>query len=330
MKVGYRFFILVVSLILFGIIDVCYAQKLNNNFYKETCSRVEKIVEEIIQNRSRSNPTLGAKLIRLQFHDCFVRGCDTSVLLDTVNDSKAEKEAIPNQSLSGFDVIDEIKTAIEMACPKVVSCADILALAARDAVSAPFKKWLWDVELGRRDGRVSLATETSGNIPGSFANISSLIQLFNRKGLDVNDLVVLSGAHTIGVSHCGAFSRRLYNFTGKGDADPSLDGAYAETLRKQCPNPASPTVTVEMDPESSVSFDNHYYHMLLQNKGLFVSDAALLADRNSNRAVIQLQRSPYSFFPAFAKSMKKMAAIEILTGNAGEIRQNCRVVNPLK
>ncbi|KAL4291880.1 hypothetical protein GQ457_14G013990 [Hibiscus cannabinus] len=129
---------------------------------------------------------------------------------------KAEKEAIPNQSLSGFDVIDEIKTAMEMACPKVVSCADILALAARDAVSAHFKKSLWDVQLGRRDGRVSVATETSGNI-------SSLIELFNRKGLDVNDLVVLSGAHTIGVSHCGAISRRLYNFTGKGDADPSLD-----------------------------------------------------------------------------------------------------------
>ncbi|XP_039058327.1 peroxidase 3-like [Hibiscus syriacus] len=320
-KGSYSIFILVVSLILFGIIDVCNAQNLSKNFYKKTCPRVEKIVKEIIQNRTRSNPTLGAKLIRMQFHDCFVRGCDGSVLVDTVNNSKAEKEAIPNLSLSGFDVIDEIKTRIERACPKVVSCSDVLALAARDAVSAP---------LGRRDGRVSLATETSGNIPGPFTNVSSLIQLFNRKGLDVNDLVVLSGAHTIGVSRCGAFSRRLYNFTGKGDADPSLDGAYTETLRKKCPNPATPTTTVEMDPQSSLSFDNHYYDILLQNKGLFVSDAALLTDRTSNSAVIRLRRSPSSFFSAFAKSMKKMAAIDVLTGNAGEIRQNCRVVNPLK
>ncbi|GMI69835.1 hypothetical protein like AT2G39040 [Hibiscus trionum] len=295
MKAAYSIFILVVSLAVFGIIDVCNAQKLSNNFYKRTCPRVDQIVKEIIQNRIRRNPDLGAKLIRMQFHDCFVRGCDASVLLDTVNNTRAEKEAIPNQSLSGFDVIDEIKTAIERACPRVVSCADIIALAARDAVSAHFKKSLWDVQLGRRDGRVSLATEISGNLPGPFANISSLIQLFNRKGLDVNDLVVLSGAHTIGVSRCGAFSRRLYNFTGKGDADSSLDRTYAETLRKQCPNPASPTITVEMDPGSSLSFENHYYDILLQNKGLFVSDAALLTDRNSNRAVIRLQRSPSSF-----------------------------------
>ncbi|KAE8660116.1 Peroxidase 24 [Hibiscus syriacus] len=296
MKTGNGIFIIVLSLTLFGIIDVCNAQKLRYNFYRKTCPRVEKIVREIIQNRTRNNPSLGAKLIRMQFHDCFVRGCDASVLLDKVNNSRAEKEAIPNQSLSGFDVIDEIKTAIEMACPQVVSCADIVALAARDAVSAPFRRSLWGVQLGRRDGRVSLANETNRNLPGPFANFSSLIQLFDRKGLDVNDLVVLSGAHTIGVSRCGAISRRLYNFTGNGDADPSLDRAYAQTLRTQCPNPASPTTTVEMDPGSSLSFDNHYYDILLQNKGL---------------------------------SMKKMAAIEVLTGNAGEIRQNCRVTNPV-
>ncbi|KAK8510918.1 hypothetical protein V6N12_036831 [Hibiscus sabdariffa] len=353
MKAAYTIFILVVSLTLF---DVSNAQKLSNNFYKRTCPRVEMIVKEIIQNRIRKSPSLGAKLIRMQFHDCFVRGCDASVLLDTVNNTKAEKEAVPNQSLSGFDVIDEIKTAIERACPRVVSCADIIALAARDAVSAhvnnpfyitalkqqvfrqfsfhilflQFKKPLWDVQLGRRDGRVSLATDINGNLPGPFSNISSLIQVFNRKGLDVNDLVVLSGAHTIGDSHCAAFSRRLYNFTGKGDADPSLDQTYAETLRKQCPNPASTAITVEMDPGSSLSFDNHYYDILLQKKGLFVSDAALLTDRNSNRVVTRLQRSPSSFFSSFAKSMKKMAAIGVLTGHAGEIRQNCRVINPLK
>ncbi|KAK7860393.1 peroxidase 2 [Quercus suber] len=34
-----------------------------------------------------------------------------------------------------------------------------------------------------------------------------------------------------------------------------------------------------MDPTSSLSFDNHYYKILLQNEGLFQSDAALLTDQ---------------------------------------------------
>ncbi|XVE82023.1 hypothetical protein DITRI_Ditri15bG0113600 [Diplodiscus trichospermus] len=329
MRVGYSIFILFVSLSLFGIIEVCNADKLKRNFYRKTCPKAESIVKTIVESKVLKNPALGAKLIRMQFHDCFVRGCDGSVLLDTVNNnSRAEKEAIPNQSLTGFDVIDDLKTAIEKACPKVVSCADILALAARDAVSSPFGRPLWNVELGRRDGRVSLASEINGNLPAPFANFSSMLQIFKNKSLDVNDLVVLSGAHTIGVARCGTFSRRLYNFTGKGDADPSLDPTYADILRKQCPNPASPKITVEMDPGSSLSFDNHYYDILRQNKGLLVSDAALLTNQNSRRIVTRLQRSPRSFFAAFAASMRKMAAVGVLTGRKGEIRGNCRVVNP--
>lgn len=135
-----------------------------------------------------------------------------------------------------------------------------------------------------------------------------------------------SGAHTIGVSHCGAFSRRLYNFTGKGDADPSLNATYATFLRTQCPNPANPATTVEMDPQSSLSFDSNYFDILTENKGLFQSDAALLTNRGAAKVVQQL-RSPAAFFSEFGKSMKKMGAIGVLTGTAGEIRKQCRVVN---
>lgn len=63
------------------------------------------------------------------------QGCDASVLLDNSESIVSEKEAGPNKnSLRGFDVIDEIKHTLEEACPLTVSCADILALAARDAV----------------------------------------------------------------------------------------------------------------------------------------------------------------------------------------------------
>lgn len=69
---------------------------------------------------------------------CDFQGCDASLLLD--NNATAnivsEKDAAPNaNSVRGFDVVDNIKSAVESSCPGVVSCADILALAAEASVS---------------------------------------------------------------------------------------------------------------------------------------------------------------------------------------------------
>jgi len=109
--------------------------------------------------------------------------------------------------------------------------------------------------------------------------------------------------------------------------DPTLNATYAESLKKLCPNPANPNTTVEMDPMSSTSFDSNYFNILInQNKGLFQSDAALLNDTKSVIAIKKLQKNK-TFFVEFAKSMQKMGAIQLLTGNAGEIRKNCRVKN---
>ncbi|GAA0167803.1 peroxidase [Lithospermum erythrorhizon] len=296
------------------------------NFYRRSCPPAENLIRDITWSKVRSNAALGARLLRIHYHDCFVKGCDASILLNRVGNDPSEKEARPNFALSGFDVIDDIKTQVEKVCPGVVSCADILALSARDAVSYPFQRPMWDVLTGRRDGRTSLASDTNGNLPSAFANFTNLQQLFASKGLNVNDLVALSGAHTIGVAHCGAFSRRLFNFTGKDDMDPSLDPIYGEQLKKICPLPTNAATIVEMDPHSSLSFDKNYFNILLKKKGLLQSDAALLTDKKSARIVRQLQ-SPRTFFRAFGISMINMGAIEVLTGTNGEIRRNCRVIN---
>uniref|UniRef100_A0A3Q7EGN4 peroxidase n=1 Tax=Solanum lycopersicum TaxID=4081 RepID=A0A3Q7EGN4_SOLLC len=293
------------------------------NYYQSThCPNVEQLIRDITWSKVAQDPTLGAKLLRIHYHDCFVKGCDASILLDKVGSDDSEKEARPNLSLAGFEVIDDIKREVESKCPGIVSCADILALVARDAVSYPFKTSMWEVETGRKDGFVSLASNVNGNLPSPFSDFATLKQIFANKGLNVDDLVALSGAHTIGVAHCGAFSRRLFNFSGKGDMDPSLNATYAKDLKDVCPNPANPATIVEMDPMSSTSFDSNYFNILInQNKGLFQSDAALLNDKDSVIVIKKLQ-DDNTFFSEFAKSMKKMGAIELLTGNAGEIRKN--------
>lgn len=100
-------------------------------FYSRTCPTAESIVKSTVDTHFKSNPAVAAGLLRMHFHDCFVQGCDASILIDGSN---TEKTALPNLGLKGFEVIDDAKTQLEAACPGIVSCADILALAARDSV----------------------------------------------------------------------------------------------------------------------------------------------------------------------------------------------------
>ncbi|KAM3707553.1 hypothetical protein ACB098_02G035200 [Castanea mollissima] len=313
--------------VLFGFLGVSHGGKLSLDYYKDTCPQALDIVREVTWKHVEQDLTVAAPLLRLHFHDCFIRGCDASILIDSTANNTAEKDAIPNLTLGGFDVIADIKAAVEKVCPGVVSCADIVALAARDSVSFQYKKSLWKVFLGRRDGTVSHASDALVNLPPPTFNFDQLKQRFASKGLDIFDLVVLSGAHTIGDSHCFSFSNRLYNFTGKGyGQDPSLNPIYAAYLKTKCKKLSDNTTSLPMDPKSSLSFDTHYYKILLKHKGLFQSDAALLTDKKSFREVKKLIVFEY-FLEKFAHSIKKMGEIQVLTRNEGQIRKNCSVVS---
>ncbi|KAM7275158.1 hypothetical protein ACFE04_017024 [Oxalis oulophora] len=312
-----------------ALLTISYVQaQLQMNFYAQNCPKAEEIVYDYVNKHIPNAPSLAATFIRMHFHDCFVRGCDASVLLnDTSGSQSAERDAVPNLTLRGYDFMDDVKSALEAECPGIVSCADVIALVARDSIVAtggPF----WRVPTGRRDGTISNKTEALNNIPAPTDNFTLLQTRFSNQGLDLKDLVLLSGAHTIGVAHCNFFSGRLYNFTGIGDRDSALDSEYALRLVNKCKSLADNTTLVEMDPGSRKTFDLDYYKLLLKRRGLFTSDSALTTNSVTLSYINQiLQGSLQGFFSEFALSMEKLGRVNIKTGTTGQIRKHCAFVN---
>uniref|UniRef100_A0A6V7QSG1 peroxidase n=1 Tax=Ananas comosus var. bracteatus TaxID=296719 RepID=A0A6V7QSG1_ANACO len=131
---------------------------LSPNYYETSCPNVESIVRQAVEKKKNATVVTVPATLRLFFHDCFVEGCDASVLIASPN-GDAEKDAPDNISLAGdgFDTVIKAKEAVEAECPGVVSCADILAIAARDVVALAGGP-NFTVELGRLDGLISNAS----------------------------------------------------------------------------------------------------------------------------------------------------------------------------
>ncbi|KAA3470957.1 peroxidase 10 [Gossypium australe] len=303
--------------------------QLTPTFYDETCPNVTAIIRQVLVNASFSDPRIGASLIRLHFHDCFVQGCDASILLD--DPVNGEKEAIPNNnSARGYEVIDAMKAALESACPNTVSCADILAIASEQSVSTLAGGPSWAVPLGRRDGFTANRTLANSNLPGFNNTLDRLKDRFSNVGLNTSiDLVALSGAHTFGRAQCLTFTSRLYNFTGVGDTDPTLNTTYLEELRQICPQGGNGSVLTNLDPTTPDGFDNNYFTNLQVNRGLLRSDQNLFSTEGADTIEIvnRFSSNQTAFFESFVESMIRMGNISPLTGTEGEIRSNCRAVN---
>ncbi|XP_045794442.1 peroxidase A2-like [Trifolium pratense] len=304
--------------------------QLNSTFYSNTCPNVSSIVRNVIQQALQNDSRIAASLIRLHFHDCFVNGCDASILLDQAgNITLSEKNAVPNNnSARGFNVVDNIKTSIENSCPATVSCADILALASEASVSLSGGP-SWSVLLGRRDGLIANQSGANTSIPAPTESLGNITAKFAAVGLNTSDLVALSGAHTFGRAQCRFFNQRLFNFSNTGNPDPTLNSQYLSTLQQNCPQNGSGNTINNLDPSSPNNFDNNYFKNLLNNQGLLQTDQELFSTNGAATISIVniFANNQTAFFEAFVQSMINMGNINPLTGNQGEIRSDCKKVN---
>ncbi|GAY37191.1 hypothetical protein CUMW_027160 [Citrus unshiu] len=322
-------FFIILSSVVFSLIMTGASAQLREDFYRSTCPNVESLVRSAVTKKFTQTFVTAPATLRLFFHDCFVRGCDASVLLSSPN-NRAEKDHPEDISLAGdgFDTVVKAKEAVDSdpQCRNKVSCADILALATRDVVSlagGPFYK----VELGRRDGRISTIASVQHKLPQPDFNLDQLNRMFSSHGLDQTDMIALSGAHTIGFSHCSRFSKRIYNFSPRNRIDPTLNFNYAMQLRGMCPVRVDPRIAIDMDPTTPRIFDNAYYKNLQQGKGLFTSDQILFSDGRSRDTVVRFASNKEAFNRAFISAITKLGRVGVKTGNQGEIRRDCALVN---
>nr|XP_043608818.1 peroxidase 11 [Erigeron canadensis] len=305
---------------------------LSLDYYKSTCPNAEAIVRKEMECAVLSDPRNAALILRLHFHDCFVQGCDGSVLLDDTVTFQGEKNAPTNlDALKGFDIIDRIKNKLESECPGTVSCADALTIAARDAtllVGGPY----WDVPVGRKDSKSGSFALVETNIPGANDGLLSIIAKFIYQGLSVTDMVALSGAHTIGMARCTNYRARIYGDYQITSTMNPIVKSNLKTLKSTCPVAGGgDNNEAAMDYVSPNLFDNSYYHLLLNGEGLLNSDQELYSSIlgiETKKLVKKYALDPLAFFEQFSESMVKLGNITNPETYAdGEVRKNCRFMN---
>ncbi|XP_050373041.1 lignin-forming anionic peroxidase-like [Argentina anserina] len=313
----------VAVLLLLALMSTTSSAQLSSTFYDSTCPNALATIRKSIRTAVSAERRMAASLIRLHFHDCFVQGCDASILLDDTDSITGEKNALPNlNSVRGYDVIDNAKSEVEKLCPGVVSCADIVSVAARDAsVAVGGPDWL--VQLGRRDSTTASKALAESSLPSFLDSLESLTRRFDGLGLNVRDFVALSGAHSIGQAQCFTFRGRIYSNTS------DIDANFARTRGRNCPAAANVgnANLAALDLVTPNQLDNNYFKNLIQKKGLLASDQVLFSGGNTDSIVSEYSSKPANFKADFAAAMIKMGNINPLTGSNGQIRSVCSALN---
>ncbi|CAN1132013.1 Peroxidase 57, partial [Linum perenne] len=290
--------------------------------YRSTCPLAETIIRRVVERWHAVDPTITAALLRINFHDCFVKGCDAALLIDpTPQNPQPQKTAPPNRSIRGFDLIDAVKSAVEFACPATVSCADVISLATRDAVSlAGGPKYV--VPTGRLDGISSSAADVKLPPPSLSVNLA-YTQFFQPLGFTLPEIIVLLGSHTVGSAHCSTFQDRPKTETELA-TPTSMDPTLVRQLMVTCGRGGG-NATAALDQGTPLAFDGSFYREIERKRGVLSIDQELGTNPLTSRMVSRLGRDELRFRRSFGATMVKMG--RLVGSGIGEIRKNCRLFN---
>lgn len=317
----------VVVLAMFTLFCVEVYGQLSYDFYENSCPQVEDIVRASLHTISSIDPTSPAALLRLMFHDCQVQGCDGSILIEeSGTNTPLEITSSKNYGIRKREAISMIKYMVEEECPQQVSCADILILAARDAVvlsGGPHIK----VPLGRRDSYSSPSYKVAdSSLPSPNIGVGGMLRVFASKGMNIEESVAIMGAHTIGVTHCFNILSRLYKPNQKDKMANRMEPGFALLLRLTCPQQSLTTnITFVVNDATSFLFDNHYYKHSMVGRGVLRIDADMSSDARTARIVSRFANNEDAFFRAFSSAFVKLSSYRVLTGSDGVVREYCKI-----
>ncbi|KAH9618539.1 hypothetical protein KSS87_016675 [Heliosperma pusillum] len=303
---------------------------LSFNFYNKTCPPLEDIVRDALAPIFSEDPTSPAALLRLMFHDCQVQGCDASILIDLPNMPSliaSEIGANKNFGIRKRESINMVKTSVESVCPKQVSCADLIVLAAREAVAVSGGPRI-RVPLGRRDSTTTLGSEAAdASLPSADIGVHEALRLFAKLGMNTEEAVAIMGAHTLGVTHCLNIMSRLYKPHGKKSS--KIDPDFEVLLKVICPESitAFQNVSFAFNDPTALRFDNMYYKNSMAGRGILKIDTELALKPTTAPFVQQFAAHREDFFQAFGSAFVKLSYAGVLTGNHGIIRSMCNSVN---
>ncbi|XBI96943.1 hypothetical protein VPH35_033158 [Triticum aestivum] len=115
--------------------------RLTADYHAESCPNLQQIVRTAVEEAFRDDVAIAAGLLRIFMSDCFVYGCDASLLLNgtyQVGERVYHSEQIlePKARLQpkALQLNEDIRIAVHGTCGPTVSCTDITVLAARDSV----------------------------------------------------------------------------------------------------------------------------------------------------------------------------------------------------